>query len=95
MGAYDYDRQEKTAAAEPKGDGQKFFELLDKEFNDVSYDPKTGRGSAKAGALGRIEFHESGSDPAVIVTIIPPSFKTDADDAWKVIQSLRKIFQKL
>jgi hypothetical protein len=91
--AHDYDRRQKTADYVPHG--QKLFDRLNEEFNDVHYDPEKGQGWARAGSLGKIEFRESGSDPAVIVTIIPPSFKTDADDAWKVIQSLRKIFQKL
>ena len=43
-------------------EGRDFFRLLKRDFRNVGYDPKTGRGWASIGAGGRLEFHTSGGD---------------------------------
>ena len=79
-----------AAAKEHKGEGQEFYELLDKEWNSVKYDPETRKGWANAGSLGRIEFQESGSDPAVIVRTESLRFKSNPKTMMKILEALKK-----
>lgn len=91
--AHDYDRRStpQTRTAEYKGEGQEFFELLEQEWNTVHYDADKGTGWAQAGSLGKIEFNESGNDPAVIVTIAKPiRMKGRPEDVMKALEQIAK-----
>jgi hypothetical protein len=82
---------EKTRTADYKGDGQRFYEALAEQWRSVHFDEKRGTGWAQAGSLGRIEFQESGNDPAVIVTVPALRFKADAETMVEVLEKLRKL----
>ena len=89
--AYDYDRSKPTRTAEYKGEGQEMFELLEQEWNTVKFDPEKASGYAMAGSLGRIEFSESGSDPAVIVIIAKPlRIKGHPKEVMKSLEQIAK-----
>ena len=75
-------------------EGAEFYKLLKKEFRNVTYDPETGRGSASIGAGGRLEFHASGSDPAVIVQIHPPRLKENPALVMKAVNALNRIYRE-
>ncbi len=76
------------------GDGDKFYKLLSKEFAHVEYDPKTGRGWASIGSAGRIDFHASGSDPAVIVELHPNRLKGPAKSVKRALDKINRIFSE-
>jgi hypothetical protein len=74
---------------------EKLSERLKKDWLHVGFDPETQAGSARVGSLGEITFRESGSDPAVIVSIKPPTFKTTDEHAMKIINALHDIYAGL
>jgi hypothetical protein len=76
-------------------EGREFYRLLKKEFRNVGYDAKTGRGWANIGAGGRLEFFTSGGDPAVIVQLHPKSFKARPEDAMQTTLALNRIYARL
>jgi len=72
-------------------DAEELYWRLDKVWNDVDFDPKTGKGRANVGNIGNVEFQESGNDPAVIVKLPALRFKTRGDDAMRVINAIAKL----
>lgn len=74
-----------------KGDGQRFYEAMAKQWRTVHFDEKRRTGWAQAGSLGRIEFKESGSDPAVIVTVPALNFKADVKSMVEVLEKLHEL----
>ncbi len=74
---------------------ERLSDRLKKDWLRVGFDPDTQQGSAVVGSLGEVTFRESGSDPAVIVSIKPPSFKTTDEHAMKIINALHKIYEGL
>jgi hypothetical protein len=76
-------------------DGDEFYELMNDHWNHVKYDEKTGKGEARAGQLGMIRWHTSGSDAAVVVTIDQfPRIKASADQAAKALEELAKVLDR-
>jgi hypothetical protein len=94
--AYSYDRrvaqkQAQSRTAEYKGEGQEMFELFDAEWNTVHYDEEKRTGWAQAGSLGKVEFSESGNDPAVWVTVTKPlRFKGKPKDVMEALETISK-----
>jgi len=76
-------------------EGREFYKLLKKEFRNVGYDAKTGRGWARIGSGGRLEFYTSGGDPAVIVQIHPPSMKGGPKEIMKAVDDINRVYNRL
>jgi hypothetical protein len=76
-------------------EGREFYNLLKKDFRNVGYDGKTGRGWANIGSGGRLEFHTSGGDPAVIVQIYPKSLKARPDAAMRAVREITHVYERL
>jgi hypothetical protein len=91
--AHDYDRSGRSAqvrTAEYKGEGQEMFELFDAKWSTVHYDEEKASGWADT-AIGKVEFEESGNDPAVWVTITKPlKFKGRPEDVMKSLEAIKK-----
>ena len=84
-------KQAENRTADHKGEGQQFYEAMVDRWQTVHFDEKRRTGWAQAGSLGRIEFQESGNDPAVIVTVPALRFKADAESMVEVLEKLRKL----
>lgn len=70
---------------------ERFASVLKENFRDVEYDPKKNVGRAHVPGAGTIEFHEAGSDPAVIVNLVyAPRFKGTAETALKFLEDLHE-----
>jgi hypothetical protein len=77
---------------ENKCNAERLFDALKPDYWDTSYNPKTRAGYANLGFTG-IHFHESGNDPAVIITLVsPPRFKGTDEGALAFIEALRAAF---
>jgi hypothetical protein len=72
-------------------DAEELYLRLEKVWRDIDFDPKSGKGRARVGNIGIVEFHESGSDPAVVVSLPALRFKTRGDDAMRIISAISKI----
>ncbi len=70
------------------GDGLEFANLLSKEWRTVKYDERRDRGSANLGGL-KIDFVESQSDSAVIVTIREHPFMKGSPE--QMMEALKRI----
>lgn len=82
--------------AEYKSQAQKFYELMKEEWQYVRYDEKRESGEVRAGLLGKVEFHESGSDPAVVVWMKDPiRIKASAEDAAKAMEKIAAILNDI
>ena len=83
-------------AADPYvGDGRTFANLLSKKWRTVEYDEARNAGTANLGGLV-IRFQESGSDPAVLVTITShPYMKGDPAQVAKALESIRRIMANI
>ena len=84
-----------AGAVEYVGEAQEFADMLKKKWRGVKYDAKRGVGSANIGGL-KINFHQSGNDSAVIVTITDhPYMKGDPTDVMKALDRIKAGFDYL
>jgi hypothetical protein len=70
---------------------EKLAKILKRHWQYVEHDAATGLGRAQVGGLGLVTWHESGSDPAVIVRIPEIRIKASSEDAARAIAAIQKI----
>jgi hypothetical protein len=70
-------------------DAQELASILSENLRDVRYNLATRSGTATIPNVGSIEFHESASDPAVVVNLkITKRFKGSAESALHFLDAL-------
>lgn len=85
--------QGSTRRAEYVGEGQEFYDLLEKKWHGVKWDGR--RGTADLGSL-EIGWEESGNDSAVIVEITNiRHLKGDPETVMRVLDMMRKALNNL
>jgi hypothetical protein len=84
-------RARKAASTAYVTDSQKLTRIFKKHWIHSKYDTGDGHGEARVGSLGLVTWHDSGSDPGVVVTIPQIRIKASAEDAAAAIEAIRKI----
>jgi hypothetical protein len=72
------------------GDGQEFANMMKREWAHVAYNAKTCEGTVKTGH-GTVRFHESGSDPAVVVTLPAVTVKARPEQVAEAMAKIAEI----
>lgn len=68
---------------------EEFAVALNQNFEGVKYDAEKRRGTAYVPTVGRVDFHESGSDPAVVVELTSTKrFKGSTASALRFVNAL-------
>jgi phage gpG-like protein len=77
-----------------EGEGEEFYQLMKDDWVGAKYNKKSGHGSVRAGVLGEVQWHESGSDPAVVVTVTTPIYiKARPKDAADALEKISEVLR--